>query len=477
MNSTRTLQQSPRAPRVFVLGGGITGLTSAYYLLRAGIHVTVIEAQPQLGGLATYFDFGPFFWDKFYHCILTSDRPLLQLIQDLDLSRELRWTNTKVGFFTDRQLYSMSTTWEFLRFKPLSLWQKFRLGLGILYASRVRNGRRLEGIPVKEWLVRVFGRANYEKMWKPLLKCKLGACQDEASAAFIWATILRLYSTREESAGQKECLGYVRGGYRTVILRLIEEIHRMGGEIVTGTAVSKIERRPEGGLDVVTERGRMSFDRGIVTTPSRVLASLTPELAPDYAKRLLGVKYLGVVCATLVLKRKLSPFYVTNLTDEDLPFTGIIEMTNLISTEETQGRHLVYLPKYVPPANSLFEAGDEEIWASFWSGLRRVFPDIQEADVERYFIFRERLVQPVPVLHYSELVPEMQTAVPELLLANTTQIINSTLNNNEMVKIAKRAVQAVLADTGRTPLVVPQGEANAQSMQVAPHSRFVGDAV
>ena len=80
-----------------ILGGGITGLTSAFYLLRAGARVTVLEAGPQLGGLATYFNFGPFSWDRFYHCILTSDRALLQFIDDLGpdlrtaLDRDQNW--------------------------------------------------------------------------------------------------------------------------------------------------------------------------------------------------------------------------------------------------------------------------------------------------------------------------------------------------------------------------------------------------
>ena len=116
-----------------ILGGGITGLTAAFYLLRAGHEVTLMEARPQLGGLASYFNFGSFWWDKFYHCILTSDSALLQLIADLDLENELRWTETKVGFFSCGELHSMTTTMEFLRFPVLSLWNKLRLGLGIIY--------------------------------------------------------------------------------------------------------------------------------------------------------------------------------------------------------------------------------------------------------------------------------------------------------------------------------------------------------
>jgi len=432
-------QNDLRGRQIGILGGGITGLTAAYYLLRSGADVTIFESRPQLGGLSTYFNFGPFWWDQFYHCILTSDRPLLQLIDDLGLTEELRWTETKVGFFAEGSLYPMSSSVDFLRFPPLSLFQKARLGFGILYATRINDGLKLEGELASDWLKRVFGAKNYSKMWGPLLKCKLGSCREEASAAFIWATIKRLYSTRDNSS-KKECLGYVRGGYRTVVNRLIKEIEKMGGKMVVGAPVQRVQSNPDGGVRVQSEKLTQDFDQVIATIPSRPLAQIAPELDGQYVKKLQEVKYLGVVCIVLVLKRQLSPYYVTNLTEEDIPFTGIIEMSNLISGAETAGRHLVYLPKYTAPGDPLFEAPEEQIWANFETHLKRVVPDLQPSDIEKRFLFRERFVQPVPVRHYSSLVPDMLTNVDGLLVANTTQIINSTLNNNEMVKIAQRAV-------------------------------------
>jgi protoporphyrinogen oxidase len=426
-----------------ILGGGITGLTTAYYLLRSGHRVTVLEGRQQVGGLATYFDFGPFAWDKFYHCILSSDRPLLGLIDDLGLTPELRWTETKVGFFTGQGFYSLTTTVDFLKFPILTPWEKFRLGLGVLRISRIRDGKKLESVRVSDWLVRVFGRGNYEKMWGPLLRCKLGACREEASAAFIWATIFRLYSTRDKGVSQKERLGYVRGGYRVVFGRLLDEIKKMDGIVRTDSPVHRLGADPTGGVELRTATETLHFDRVIVTTPSHIFDKLAAGLTAEYRQRLKEVKYLGMVCVVLVLKRRLTPYYVTNLTDKEVPFTGVIEMTNLISQEETAGRYLVYLPKYTAPDDSLFESSDEQVWTLFRSSLQRMFPDLKEDDIERRFVFREKLVQPLPVLNYSERVPPMESPIPGVLLANTTQIINSTLNNNEMVKIAKTAVDSV----------------------------------
>jgi protoporphyrinogen oxidase len=172
---------------------------------------------------------------------------------------------------------------------------------------------------------------------------------------------------------------------------------------------------------------------------------LAASLPEDYRGKLEAVTYLGMVCVVLVLKRQLTPFYVLNLADHDVPFTGLIEMSNLVPPEELGGAHLLYLPKYTAPNDPLFAASDEEVWREFEPHLRRVCPAFTDADVESRHIFREKLVQPLPVLRYSDLAPSMETGIPNLFLANTTQIVNSTLNNNEMVRIARQAVEAVAA--------------------------------
>jgi protoporphyrinogen oxidase len=441
------MDSSLQGHKVAIIGGGITGLTAAFYLLRGGAEVTVFEAQKNAGGLAGTFDYGDFWWDRFYHCILTSDTPLLQLIEDLGLSEELRWQQTRVGFFALGKLFSVSTTGEFLRFPLLTLWDKVRLAFGILYVCAIRDSRALESIPVSDWLIRVFGKRNYKRFWGPLLKCKLGSCREDASAAFMWATITRLYSTRNKGADKQERLGYVHGGYRTVFHRLQEEIESLGGHIVTGAPVQRIHSRGDG-VDLWVSGQHHSFDHVIATIPSRLLAQIAPQLSSAYLEKLNTIRYLGIVCFVLVAKRKFSPFYVTNLCDEQIPFTGLIEMTNLVHTGETAGHHLIYLPKYTAPDDPLFLASEDELWASFRAALQRVIPDLRDADIEQRFLFRERFVQPLPVLHYSDLAPSMDTGVRGLVLANTTQIINSTLNNNAMVHIARDAVALVKRNAG-----------------------------
>ena len=443
---------------VVVVGGGFTGLVCAFRLLQSGYRVTVVEAHPEIGGLSASFDFGPFRWDRFYHCILTSDRALLGLLDELGLASEMRWTSTEVGLFSHDRLYKMSGPLDLLRFPHLSVFSKIRLVAATLYASHIRDGSALEKISLATWTKRLFGSTVYREIWEPLFRCKLGEMRHHASAAFLWGTLRRLYSTREKGPNKQEKLGYVRGGYATVLARLLHEVQARGGEVCTGVGVEQI-RHVEGGRDtgcgpveVCTTRGLLRCDAAVVTLPARALAAALDTHDGDYKAQLGEVRYLGLVCVVLVLRRRLSPFYVTNITTR-VPFTGVIEMTNLIDPDvETGGFHLVYLPRYSDPKDALFNASEEEIWSAFEPEIKRMHPELEDEDIVKRFVFRERTVQPVPTLDYSRIAPPAQSPVPSVYVVNTAQIINNTLNNNVMTTLATDACERLMRDMPAHPV-------------------------
>jgi protoporphyrinogen oxidase len=132
-------------------------------------------------------------WDRHYHVTLLSDRRTQEMVGVAGLTDELRWVETKTGYYgTDGELRSVSNTMEFLRLPGLNALDKLRLGGTIVYGSKIRDGKRMERIPVDAWLRRWSGARTFERFWKPLLRAKLGDAYRAASAAFIWATIQRL---------------------------------------------------------------------------------------------------------------------------------------------------------------------------------------------------------------------------------------------------------------------------------------------
>ena len=65
----------------------------------------------------------------------------------------------------------------------------------------------------------------------------------------------------------------------------------------------------------------------------------------------------------MLLRTELPDFYVVNITDEGLPFTGIINMSALVGSFD--GASLVYLPRYTTeddPAFAVFHVYD---WLTF----------------------------------------------------------------------------------------------------------------
>jgi len=352
------------------------------------------------------------------------------MVRVAGLADELQWVETKTGYYgTDGELRSVSDTMEFLRLPGLNPLDKARLGGTIVYGSKIRDGKRMERIPVDAWLRRWSGTRTFEQFWKPLLRAKLGDAYRSASAAFIWATIQRLYAARR-SGLKKEMFGYVGGGYARVLDRLGAALAAEGVKLVLAAPVRRI-RRDGDDVAVDTDIGTERFDEVVVTTNSHLAADLCPDLTAEEAARLRSVRYMGIVCASLVLRRPLAPYYLTYITDPETPFTAVVEMTSFVDRHETGGHHLVYLPKYVAPDDPLFDATDDEVSAAFLPYLQRMYPTLQDDDVLAFRVSRVRRVFAVPTLGYSSRMPAMTTSVPGLHLAGSAQLPFATLNVND----------------------------------------------
>ena len=417
-----------------IVGGGMLGLKLALDLTDLGHEVSVFEGSDHIGGLASSWQLGDVRWDRFYHVTLESDTHTQKLLRRLDIST--RSVRAETGVYADGELFALTTNLDFLRFPILSLVDKFRFGLTILRAAYSNNWEQFEQMPVETWLTRWSGKRVFNRFWLPLLRSKLGDSYRDTSAAFIWATIQRLYKARSES-GNQERFGYIPGGYQSVLERLANLLSTSGATINLGTSVEQISSA-EDKIQLKLVDGRVeAFDNVIVTAAAPLAARLCPDLPDVERQSLSSLPYLGVVCASVLLDQPLSPYYVTNLVDP-APFTGVIEMSNLVDSDELGGKHLVYLPKYVTPDDPLFSASDEEICEEFIAGLGKIHP--QMGEVVTCQIARARYVMAIPTISFSERVPGFRSSVTGLSFVNSAQIVNGTLNVNETLALAERAL-------------------------------------
>lgn len=434
---------------VGVVGGGILGMFLALRLREQGAQVTLVEAAPDPGGLAGSETIGGHTWDRFYHVILLSDFHTRALLDELGLGERLRWGVTRTGFYTDGALHSMSNSVEFLRFPPISLVDKLRLGGTIFLAARIRDWRRLEGVLATDWLRRWSGRRVLEKIWLPLLKSKLGENYRIASAAFIWAIIARMYAARR-SGLKREMFGYIDGSYQIVLDALRRRLDEVGVATRYGASAARITDTGSGASVKLVSGETLAFDRVVSTLPTGTLAAICPQLPETERDRLRGVVYQGIICAAMLTREPLSPYYVTNVTDRWVPFTGVIEMTALVDRERFGGHSLVYLPIYLAQDDAGWRRGDDEIRESCLAALERMHGHFRREHVVDFKVARARQVLAISTIDYSQRwMPPVETSLPNVFMLNSAQIANGTLNVNETIGVVHAHLDRLLAGLSR----------------------------
>ena len=425
------------------------GLTLAYFLSRRGKRVTVFEARERPGGLLDWFDVDGVSIDKFYHCILGSDADLLALIDEIGLADRLRLVETRQGFYREGSVYPMAGAKDFLLFPPLSMVERFRLGLTVLSAMREKDWHRIDQVGVEAWLIGLGGRGTFEKVWKPLLRAKFDGDFSKTPATYIWSRLSRTAPTRA-TARQSDRMGYLVGGGSTLVRRLVERIEQAGSEVRSGSAVCQLLVESGEAVGVRTVDGDVSLDAVVVTAPLPALSSILPGAY----SRDLGIpadpEYLGVVSGVVLLDRRLTPFYTLNIADEGIPFTGLIETTNLISPGDVGGYHLVYLPKYVAQGNPFAELSDDELRRIYIRHLGEMFPGFSESWVRHIFVHRETLVEPLHLIGKPRPVMPMAPNLPGLFVVNTGQIYPELTNCQSSVRHALKATPLILDSVPRS---------------------------
>ncbi len=107
------------------------------------------------------------------------------------------------------------------------------------------------------------------------------------------------------------------------------------------------------------------------------------------------------------------------------------------------GRSLIYLPRYLTEEDPFYEPSDETIREQFLWTLESMFPGFRGDQVVAFRVSRARQVLALSTLNYSDALPPMRTSVPGLYLVNSAHIVNGTLNVNETIQLAERAVRVL----------------------------------
>ncbi|MEI7857338.1 MAG: NAD(P)/FAD-dependent oxidoreductase [Methanomicrobiales archaeon] len=313
--------------KIGIIGGGLTGLVAAHAL--SGDHeIDLYEKMPFLGGCLSSYSINDYWIERYYHHCFSTDTHLFALLDKLGLSDKLEWKTGTTGYYSKNKIYPLNTPLEILHYPELSLIDKGRLAYLTLTAKNA-DLNALDSIPADKYILEHLGKNVYTSFFEPLLKSKFGERRKEVSVAWLMSRI----AIRSDRGVAGEHLGYLNGGFHSIIDALEQSIERNGGKIRKQQPVSSI----------IFENGHWTindsrYDAVISTIPPQELIKVGgPTMQP--------IPYQGAACMTLAMDREVTKgIYWLNLKDS-APYGAVVTHTNFIP-QERYGEHIVYLASY-----------------------------------------------------------------------------------------------------------------------------------
>jgi len=401
--------------QIAILGAGFVGLTAAYRLLKKGHRVTIFEKGKSVGGLAAGFREKDWDWhlEYFFHHLFTSDTAIYNLISELGLKENLFYLKPKTSIFYNGKIYQFDSPLSVLRFSPLNLGERLRVGLVTFFLKISSNWQKLEKIEAVPWLKKYYGERAYQILWQPLLKSKFGNQAEKIAMSWFWARIKK----------RSRKLGYLKGGFQVLIEKLAQEIKENGGKFYLNSPITTLDALKR--LD--------KFDRIIITTPTAIFfkEKKLPEM-------------IGAVNLILVLKHRFlnDNTYWLNINDPGFPFVALVEHTNFVEKKHYGGHHLLYVGGYYPQNHRYFKMSKEQIFKEFLPYLQKINPNYQFSTIN-YHLFRNPFAQPVIPVNYSKSIPPHQTPIPHVFLANMQQVYPWDRGTNYAVELGEKIADEV----------------------------------
>ena len=369
--------------------------------------------------------------DKFYHHLFRGDRHAIRLISELGLGDDLLWRRPLTVTLRDGVIHQLDSPLSLLRFSPLPIRDRLRMGAALAFLRALPNPNTLEGRTAARWIRHWMGRRAYEVVWEPLLRGKFGATADQIAMPWFWA---RVHDRTAE-------LGYLRGGFQRLYDRLAERITQLGGELRLGTEVREVRTNPDGGLTVTTVAGEaISVDQVVSSLAVRVTCRLVPELPDDYRSRHEWGQAYGAHCLVLALDRPLTGSYWMNVNDPGFGFMALVEHTNYMDAADYGGRHLVYLGNYRPMDDPLMSASTDDAVAQLTPTLARINTVFDASWVTNAWSFAAPFAQPIVTVDFRDHIPPFETPIRGLWVASMFQVYPHDRGQNYSIELAERLV-------------------------------------
>lgn len=288
-----------------VIGGGISGLTAAWWLKRSGIDVTVLEKEAQVGGTMRTLREKGWLIESGPNSSLETTPLFAEMFEGLGILEQRVYADGKANkryILRNGKLHSLPMTPG--AFLSSSLWTT---GGKLRLLKEPFVGKADKEETIAEFVERRLGREFLDYAINPFVAGVYAGNPEQLS---VRAAFPKLYALEKEYGGLIK--GMIRGAKerkkraekskdRAQMFSFIEGMETfpkaiasaLGNRVRTGVNVAKIEQRSGYFVTFNDSSGSMTMgaDAVIIATPAATAASLAGMIAPELGPLLSAVYY------------------------------------------------------------------------------------------------------------------------------------------------------------------------------------------
>ena len=308
---------------ITIIGGGIAGLATAFYLEKRAreqgreIQYVLLERSDRWGGKIATESVDGFLIEGGPDLLLTQKPAGIQLCKDLGLADRLISTNNDrqrtflvrdgklVAFPEDFSLVPAGF-WPLVRSPLYSFCGKVRMGLEVFVPRRRDEGdeslasfigRRLgvEAVNIGGAMLAGIHSADAERL---SMRCAfpMYVAMEQRYGSLIKG-VRAMRKTRAKSSAMFQTL---IGGMGELVDALVAQLD---GDLRRGVAVGAV-RKTDGGFEVVAGEEVIETDAVVMATPAYVSADLVADFAPGLSLMLRGVRYVSTATVSLGYRKR-----------------------------------------------------------------------------------------------------------------------------------------------------------------------------
>lgn len=434
--------------KIAIVGGGLLGLCIGYFLQKiTGAKIIIVEKEKELGGACSWREIGGTIVDRFYHVIMAEDGRIFRFMDELGLQGKYGFATSRMGIFDGARINPISTPKDFFLYPNLSVVDKWRLAYTVCYSRFFDDWSQIESRSASEWLISVGGKKNYELMWQPIMRAKFGDSVHKMTAVDMHARIRRFSISRKSDFSQT--MAYISGTPKTLIDVLEQRLRDRGTAITKGNGVKVIDSRNGEISGLILENGELiQADQYFFTVSIPDFVTMVPDLFSEYKEQLRQVQYLDNVSLILKLSKPLTPYYMLNVQDAKVPFTGLIGLSHIYPPDEFGGDSIFYASKYLFAGQEFYLKDKEEVLSLFLPHLKRINPDFSESWIKGCKLSKGKNIEPFHGINYSKLIPSKRTPFKNASLVTTAQIYPDSTVMNASVRVAEEVAHEFFKNYG-----------------------------